>query len=67
MFLQGLPGSVPWGVYSSYLHDVLANEKHFSQDAVGLLAALFLRPPRSSSSSVPARRWETRPPACCAA
>ena len=43
MFLQGLPGSVPWGVYSSYLHDVLANEKHFSQDAVGLPCNYYLQ------------------------
>lgn len=34
MFLQGLPGSIPWGVYSSYLHDILANEKKFSADSV---------------------------------
>lgn len=34
VFLQGLPGSIPWGVYSSYLHDILANEKQFSPDAV---------------------------------
>ena len=51
VFLQGLPGSIPWGVYSSYLHDILANEKHFSPDAVvdvslfyvGLFAVHLLR------------------------
>lgn len=34
VFIQGIPGSIPWGVYSSYLHDILANERHFSADAV---------------------------------
>lgn len=56
MFLQGLPGSIPWGVYSSYLHDILANEKKFSADSVLFsLSLLTSRRRRCSSSSGSAR------------
>ena len=48
MFLQGLPGSIPWGVYSSYLHDILANEKKFSADSVSIFSFL----PHSQASSL---------------
>ena len=47
VFLQGLPGSIPWGVYSSYLHDILANEKKFSADSVNSLLS-----PHSQASSL---------------
>lgn len=36
VFLQGLPGSMPWSVYSIYLHSILCSEKHLSIDTVML-------------------------------
>ena len=34
VFLQGLPGSMPWGVYTIYLHNILCTEKRMSIDLV---------------------------------
>ena len=34
VFLQGTPGSIPWGVYTTYLPTILCTEKHISIDTV---------------------------------
>ena len=34
VFLQGIPGSIPWGVFTIYLHSILCIEKHLSVDSV---------------------------------
>ena len=37
LFLQGIPGTVPWGVFFIYLNDFYAQEKGFSVEAATLI------------------------------
>ena len=39
--LQGLPGSMPWGVYTIYLHNILCIERKFSIDLASSLILVF--------------------------
>ena len=41
LFLQGLPGSMPWGVYTIYLHNILCVERKFSIDLASTLILVF--------------------------
>lgn len=41
LFLQGLPGSMPWGVYTIYLHNILCIERKFSIDLASSLILVF--------------------------
>jgi len=37
VFLQGIPGTIPWGVFMIYLNDFYAQEKGFSVEAATLI------------------------------
>ena len=41
MFIQGLPGSMPWGVYTIYLHNILCVERQFTIDIASMLILAF--------------------------
>ena len=41
MFIQGLPGSMPWGVYTIYLHNILCVERQFTIDIASMLILVF--------------------------
>ncbi len=41
VFLQGIPGTVPWGVFFVYLNDFYAQEKGFSVEAATLIVMVI--------------------------
>ncbi|MGL4369793.1 MAG: MFS transporter [Spirochaetota bacterium] len=41
MFLQGIPGTVPWGVFFIYLNDFFAQEKGFTVEMATLIVMAF--------------------------